>query len=124
MLRIPVTDDNKDIMTIVMSAVVYSHYMEAIIPGSFQSNMNIYKENGLNPVKFLSHTPTGNIKELCNRLLRTQTEDEEVEGGIEITAAGDSMEVEMATKRGREPSLSPAEIKDKKNEKEEEVKKR
>ena len=125
LLRKPVTDDNKDIMTIIMSAVVYSHYIEAIVPVSFQNNMDaIYKENGLNPVKFPSQTPTGNIKELYNRLLRIQTEDEEVEEGTETTADGDSMDVEMATKRGREPSLSPAEIKDKREKKEEEDKKR
>ena len=125
MLRIPVTDDNKDIMTIIMSAVVYSHYMEAIVPGSFQSNMDaIYKANGLNPVKFPSQTPTGNIKELYNRLLRTQTDDEEVGVETGATAEGDTMDVEMATKRGRETSLSPAEVKDKKKKKEEEEKKR
>ena len=112
-------------MTIIMSAVVYSYDMEAIVPGSFQSNMDvIYKENGLNPVKFPSQTPTGNIKELYNRLLGTQTEDEEVEEGTETTADGDSMDVEMAVKRGREPSLSPAENKDKRKKKEKEDKKR
>ena len=125
LLRIPVTDDNKDIMTIIMSAVVYSHYMEAIVPGSFQSNMDaIYKANGLNPVKFPSQTPTGNIKELYNRLLRTQTDDEEVGVETAATAEGDTMDVEMVTKRGRETSLSPAEVKDKKKKKEEEEKKR
>ena len=79
----------------------------------------IYKENGLNPVRFPWHTPTWNIKELYNRLLRTQAKDEEaeVEEGIETTNTGDSMEVEMVTERGREPSLSPAEIKDKKKKK-------
>ena len=69
LLRIPVKDDNKDIMTIIMSAAVYSHYIEVIVPGSFQSTMDaIYKENGLNPAKFPPQTPTGNIKELYNRL--------------------------------------------------------
>ena len=125
LLRIPVTDDNKDIMTIIMSAVVYSHYMEAIVPGSFQSNMDaIYKANGLNPVKFPSQTPTGNIKELYNRLLRTRTDDEEVGVETGATAEGDTMDVEMATKRGRETSLSPAEVKEKKKKKEEEEKKK
>ena len=64
MLKMPATVENKDVMTIIMSAIiVYSHYTETVIPGSFQNNMNlIYKENGLNPVKFPSHTPTGNVK--------------------------------------------------------------
>ena len=125
LLRIPVTDDNKDIMTIIMSAVVYSHYMEAIVSGSFQNNMDaIYKANGLNPVKFPSQTPTGNIKELYNRLLRTQTDDKEVGVETEATAEGDAMDVEMATKRGRESSLSPAEVKDKKKKKKEEEEKK
>ena len=123
LLRMPVTDDNKDIMTIIMSAVVYSHYMEAIVPGRFQINMDaIYKVNGLTPVKFPSKTPTGNIKELYNRLLRTQTDDEEVGVETGATAEEDTMDVEMATKRGRETSLSPANVKDKKKKKEEEKK--
>ena len=59
------TDENKGLMTIIMLAIVYSHYMETIILGSFQSNMDlIYIENGLKPIKFPKHTPMGNFAEM------------------------------------------------------------
>ena len=32
-------DETKDMMTIIMSAIVYSHYVEALTPGTFQQNM-------------------------------------------------------------------------------------
>ena len=36
--------ETKDITTTIMSAIVYSHYVEAIAPGTFQKNMSeMYK---------------------------------------------------------------------------------
>ena len=43
--------ETKQIITTIMSAIVYSHYVEAINPGSFQDNMNeMYRCNGLKGV--------------------------------------------------------------------------
>ena len=40
-------EEKKNMLTIIMSAIVYSHYMEALVPGSFQENINdIYRLNG------------------------------------------------------------------------------
>ena len=32
-------EETKDMLTIIMSAIVYGHYMEALVPGSFQTNV-------------------------------------------------------------------------------------
>ena len=46
-------DETKQIITTIMSAIVYLHYVEAIHPGSFQESMrDMYKCNGLKPVNF------------------------------------------------------------------------
>ena len=101
------TDENKGLMTIIMSAIVYSHYMETIILGSFQSNMDlIYKENGLKPIKFPKHTPMGNFAEMYSNILRQQLVDDQTEQ--EVREPGDAetfeeVDMEIATsKRGRE----------------------
>ena len=37
----------------IMSAIVYSHYVEALAPGTSQQNMKeMFKMNGLQPVNF------------------------------------------------------------------------
>ena len=46
------TYKRRDMMT-TMSAIVYSHYVEALTPGTFQHNMSeMFKLNGLKPVNF------------------------------------------------------------------------
>ena len=64
-----------------MSAIVYSHYMEAINPGSFQNNMNdIYKRNGLKPVNFPTPPMTDIVLQSCREVFlgtqETSTEEE------------------------------------------------
>ena len=44
-------NETKETITTIMSAIVFSHYVEAIEPGSFQQNMTkMFKKNGLKPV--------------------------------------------------------------------------
>ena len=110
-------------MTIIMSAIVYSHYMETIIPGSFQSNMDlIYKENGLKPIKFPKHTPMGNFAEMYINVLRQQLVDDQTEQGAREPGDAETFEeedMEIATsKRGRESSTSPVETKEQKKKRE------
>ena len=46
-------DETKDMMTTIMSAIVYSHYVESLTPGTFQQNMKeMFRLNGLKPVNF------------------------------------------------------------------------
>ena len=46
-------DETKGMITTIMSAIVYSHYVEALTPGTFQQNMSeMFKRNGLKPVNF------------------------------------------------------------------------
>ena len=53
-------------ITTITSAIVYSHYVEAIDPGSFQSNMtDIYKCNGLKPVNFPTPPMTDAVLQSC-----------------------------------------------------------
>ena len=118
-------DENKDLITIIMSAIVYSHYMETIIPGSFQSKMDlIYKENGLKPIKFPKHTPMGNFADVYNNVLKQQLVVDQPEQGVSETGdveAFEDVDMEMVTsKRGRESSTSPVETKDQKKKREEE----
>ena len=41
-------EETKDMLTIIMSAIVYGHYMEVLVPGSFQDNVKeVYRLNGL-----------------------------------------------------------------------------
>ena len=61
--------ETKGIITTIMSAIVYSHYMEAINPGSFQNNMNdIYKCNGLKPINFPTPPMTDIVLQSCREV--------------------------------------------------------
>ena len=44
-VRLEPSKELKDMTTIILSAIIYSHYKESLMPGSFQRNMNeIYKK--------------------------------------------------------------------------------
>ena len=118
-------DENKDLMTIIMLAIVYSHYLETIIPGNFQSNMDlIYKENGLKLIKFPKHTPMGNFAEVYGNFLRQQLVVDQPGQGVSESGDVETFEevdMEIVTsKRGRESSTSPVETKEQKKKREEE----
>ena len=73
--------ETKEIITTIMSAIVYSHYVKAINPESFQNNMNdIYKHNGLKPINFPTPTMTDIILQSCREVFlgtqETSTEEE------------------------------------------------
>ena len=72
--------ETKEMITTIMSAIEYSHYVEAINPGSFQSNMtDIYKRNGLKPVNFPTPPMTDIVLQSCREVFlgtqETNTED-------------------------------------------------
>ena len=71
----------KQMITTIMSAIVYSHYVEAIQPGSFQESMrDMYKCNGLKPVNFPTPPMADMVAQTCKEVfLNTfdgKTEDE------------------------------------------------
>ena len=71
--------ETKDIITTIMSAIVYSHYVEAIAPGTFQKNMSeMYKLNGLKPINFPTPPMSDIILESCREVFQgshgTETE--------------------------------------------------
>ena len=118
-------DQSNGLMTIIMSAIVYTRYMETIIPRSFQSNMDlIYKENGLKPIKFPKHTPMGNFAEVYSNDLRQQLVVDQPGQGVGESRDVETFEevdMEMVTsKRERESSTSPVETKEQKKKREEE----
>ena len=62
-----------------MSAIVYSDYVEAIAPGTFQKNMSeMYKLNGLKPINFPIPPMSDIILESCREVFQgshgTETE--------------------------------------------------
>ena len=70
-------EETKDMLTVIMSAIVYGHYMEALVPGSFQDNVNeIYRVNGLKNVKFPLLTTTATVMEACREVFRDQTKED------------------------------------------------
>ena len=116
----------KKLTTIILSAVVYSQYMESINPGSFQENMDcIYEANGLQKVKFPSNINIRGMKELYKDILREKVEEsrEDPEEGedeaFEEAMAGE-MEVDTTAKRHREVSVSPTEVTEAKKKREKE----
>ena len=59
-------DETKGMITTIMSAIVYSHYVEAIAPGTFQQNMSeIFKRNGLKPVNFPTPPKNDLVLQAC-----------------------------------------------------------
>ena len=62
-------DETKQMVTTIMSAIVYSHYVEAIQPGSFQESMrDMYKCNGLKPVNFPTPPMADMVAQTCKEV--------------------------------------------------------
>ena len=112
----------KELTTIILSAVIYSQYMETLMPGSFQDNMDkIYRKNRLRTVKFPEHeTNIQGLNEIYRGILRDQLEKEMGEEEEEITDLEVSeMEAEVFTKRQKEDSVFPMGEADNKKKREE-----
>ena len=79
----------KDMTTIILSAIIYSHYKESLMLGSFQRNMNeIYKKNGLTEVQFPKQTEMEETNNIYREILkgnadRMEMEEEEVDEVME-----------------------------------------
>ena len=142
-IRGPVTtslltkEETKEMLTVIMSAIVYGHYMESLVPGSFQDNVNeVYRLNGLRTVNFPSPTMTVSVMEACREIFRekskeeTRKETEEDrsgtrtldEHGLEMDLDDDAIEqeeieIEGMIKRHRE-SLTPPSREDKRKKQE------
>ena len=68
--------ETKEIVTTIMSAIVYSHYVEALQPGSFQTTMtDMYKLNGLKPVNFPAPPMNDIILQSCREAFSDLTSD-------------------------------------------------
>ena len=65
----------KVIVTKVISAVVYSHYMETMEPGTFKRNMDeIFKKNGLPRVLFPVEIDTEDVMEVFRDITKEEEE--------------------------------------------------
>ena len=111
-------EESKLMMTTIMSAIIYAQYMEAVEPGSYQRNIEeIYKLNGLPPIKFPPPRMTGAVLQACREIFKEQTKEQE-ESSVRETESGDmdnisdeaiereGMEIDRLIKRSRE-SLTP-----------------
>ena len=145
-IRGPVTtspltkEETKEMLTVIMSAIVYGHYMEALVPGSFQDNINeVYRLNGLRTVNFPSPTMTVSVMEACKEIFREKSKEEtrketekdrsgthtSDEHGLEMDLDDDvieqeEIEIEGMIKRHRE-SLTPPSREDKRKKQEKEM---
>ena len=138
-------EETKDMLTIIMSAIVYGHYMEALVPGSFQDNVKeVYRLNGLRTVNFPTPSMAASVMQACRDVFRDKSkeevrQDDEAEGEERSTPRDldleddiedevierESMEIETLIKRHRESiTPPPREEKRKKEEKQEEVMKK
>ena len=62
-------EEMKRMVTVIMSAICYSHYMEAQYEGTFQKNMDtIFKKNNLHSVKFPDLIRTEGIKDISENI--------------------------------------------------------
>ena len=128
------SEETKNIVTTILSAVVYAQYMEALEPGTYQKNISeMYKLNGLPPVKFPPPNMTETVTKVCRELFLQQAredQEEEEEGSTEhpstrtergepsdnVFAEGDisdeaitnqEMEIDQLIKRHRESMTPP-----------------
>ena len=114
-------EETKDMLTIIMSAIVYGHYMEALVPGSFQDNMNeVYRLNGIRTVKFPPPTMAATVMEACKEVFRGRSKEEKrrekEEDSSEPNLVMDlndeaieqeAIEIETVVKRHRESTTPP-----------------
>ena len=95
---------------IILSAAIYSHHMETLMPGSFQNNVNkIYRKNRLKTVTFPGtiYNIQG-INEIYTDILQSQLEKEIEAKEEKATDLEESeMEAEVFTKRQRKDAASP-----------------
>ena len=126
-------EETKLIITTIMSAVVYAQYMEALEPGSYQKNIDeMYKLNGLPPVRFPPPKMTETVTKVCRELFQQQAREQEEEGSREQMSdnafveedisdeaiASQEMEIDRMIKRHRD-SFTPPNRTEQKRKKEE-----
>ena len=123
-VRLEPSKELKEMTTIILSVIIYSHYKKSLMPGSFQRNMSeIYKKNGLTEVQFPEQTDVEEINNIYREILKDKADRMEMEGEEEDEEMEEETEQQTETggavpKRSREPSKSPIE-KDSKKKKEE-----
>ena len=95
----PLTNEETKMLTVIMSAIVYGHYMETLVPGSFQDNVNgVYRLNGLRTVNFPSPTMTISVMEACREVFWERSKEEtgrETEEDRSGTRTSDEPNLEM-----------------------------
>ena len=114
-VRLEPSKELKEMTTIILSAIKYSHYKESLMPGSFQRNMSeICKNNGLTEVQFPEQTDVGEINDIYREILkdkadRMEMEEEEMDEVMEEETEQQTENGGAVPKRSREPSKSPIE---------------
>ena len=113
-INIESNNETKQLITKIITSVAFSHYMEALNPGSFQRNMDeMFKLNGLPQMQFPKNIVTENILEIYKDSLKenrkegvvVQTEVETPQEGTTQVINEELMETETQ-KRSRESNDS------------------
>ena len=78
-INIESNKETKQLITKIITSIAFSHYMEALNPGSFQRNMDeMFKLNGISQVQFPKNIVTENILEIYMDSLKEHRKEEPV----------------------------------------------
>ena len=124
-------DETKTIITKIMTAIAYAHYMESIRPGTFQENINeMFRLNKLPLVKFPSNIFSEGIKELYKETLETQfnastnqsqQQSHETEQDKETETQFDEENMEIDSNKRQRESIEPPSLGNKEKNKKKEM---
>ena len=85
-------------VTVIMSAIVYGHYMEALVPGSFQENVSeVYRLNGLRTVKLPTPPMAASVMEACREVFRERSRAEAWQEAEEREDMSTSRDLDLET---------------------------
>ena len=94
--------------TTIMTAIIYSHVQEVLMPGSFQSNMDkMYEANGLTKVRFPADINIKGMEKIYGNMLNKE-QDKTGEGvrdwGVGRSCGGEAAGKEKTREKNKEPN--------------------
>ena len=130
---IPDTKDTKQLISKILTSIVYAHYTETLTPGSFHNTIKeMFEINGLPQVNFPQNIVTTNISEILKDSVtkvqhtqkqQQQQQGEDIELGETLATASNAsnfdMEIETSKRARERESTSPEEISEIKKKREE-----
>ena len=106
--RIRVLAEVTDLTTTIMTAIIYSHIQEVLMPGSFQSNMDkMYEANGLTKVRFPADINIKGMEKIYGNMLNKEqdkTGEGVRDGGVGRSHGGEAAGKEKTREKNKEPN--------------------